>query len=98
MSEANAVSVKLLPSTLNNPAKWFRRAEATFRIPAIKSDITMADHTLSAMSAEVFERLEPWLAKQPLELSYKVLKTVIWRFSLSSCERAQGILELAGQL
>jgi hypothetical protein len=94
----NAVSVKLPPLTLKNPAQWFRRAEAKFRLSGIKCQVTMADHALSVMTEDVLDRLDPWMYKQDTALEYGTLKAYIMkRFSHSPSERAQRILSLAGQ-
>lgn len=95
--EANAVAIKLPPFTLNNPAMWFRRAEAQFRLRGITRDSTKADHAMSVMSEDTFCKLDAWLSKQPSKVLYQDLKEyILGRFTLSQNERAQRILKLAG--
>lgn len=92
------VAVKLPPLSLKNPSVWFRRAEAKFRLSGIKSGVTMADHTLSAMSEDTIDLIQAWLAEQPDHLQYEDLKDyILKRFSLPASERAQRVLALAKQ-
>jgi hypothetical protein len=93
-----AVTVKLPPLSIKNPGVWFRRAEAKFRLSGIKNGVTMADHTLSAMSEETADLIQAWLTEQPEQLEYEDLKAyILKRFSLSETDRAQRVLSLAQQ-
>lgn len=93
-----SVAVKLPPLSIKAPGVWFRRAEAKFRLSGISSSITMADHTLSAMSEGTADLFQAWLSEQPEELRYEDLKDYIMsRFSLPASERAQRALKLAEQ-
>lgn len=48
-----AVGVKLPPFWTTNPRVWFVRAEGQFRLKGIKSQLTMFDHCMSALSQEL---------------------------------------------
>ena len=98
MEEAAAASPALaLPSfTATNPAPWFQRVEALFRLKGITSDGRKADYVIGALPADVFDKISHWLdSKGSDTILYSELKPAVIRLCEPSAEeKGQRILEL----
>ena len=90
------VSPSLPAFSETNPRAWFKLAESRFTVSNITTDDGKSSRVLEALPPPVFQRLAPWLEKQPDDTTdYLALKAELLSYFVSSKpRRAQQILDL----
>ena len=97
-SNINAVSVTLPTFTSADPFTWLVRIEAQFRSKNISVSQTKSDFVLQALPETVCNKISSFLRENPSNIDYDELKSeVLKKYSLTSSERVQKVLELICQ-
>ena len=94
-SAAATSNVALPTFSSTNPAPWFLRVEALFRIKKITGN-SKSDHVVAALPEEVFNRISTWLANRGSDtIPYEELKAKIITYCEPSPEeKSQRLLDL----
>ncbi|XP_064468487.1 uncharacterized protein LOC135379170 [Ornithodoros turicata] len=88
-----AVTVKLPPFWVRNPATWFIQAEAQFHLAGITAQSTKFYHVISALSSSAAEEVYDIIASPPLDIPYDKLKAALLkRTTCSGRARLQQLL------
>lgn len=98
MAEVNATTLKLPAFWSNNPALWFRQAEAQFHLRGITTEETRYYHVVAALDQVTAERVYAILERVPdASRMYTDLKNELVRnFSLARRERAAKLVDVRG--
>ena len=81
--------------TPNATMTWFQRAEVNFRLAKVADESIRADMVLAMLDAGAFEKISPWLSRQPGTLQYTDLKKHLLEiYSMPATVRAQKALDL----
>jgi len=73
-NEVNIIGVKLPPFWKCDPAAWFKRAEAQFRLAHVSKSQTKFDHILTMLDEDIIGRVSDILDIDNTENAYQNLK------------------------